>query len=394
MAIKVNSPPDLLARPYSWLQSLLTGVDKGRYGCGLLFILVISLTSLSSFSASVFAHDPCPFVPHSIFDNYMPRPKEKCWDISADIARDQITSNSTTSLAINLGVWDHSKGESFKHVTYALNITRADNSGKAAEVFYDIIHSHYGPLLLQISSERSDSNNSISEMRDSSLENAVIANSTGAYSYSNSSLFPLANGIYRLGVAVIGMDNDTIDRDSFSNIRRDFTFFVTTNYERKVQDGSYVVTLRSYYDRIEDIRFNASKMKLAWTMPFDWKSGMPEGIFVRQEINIPKALFETPFPSGTFNATVNGVPLTGRNLSIDPYSTENDIVFNVLLNKNDLAAMSQEMESMNTENMTFQFMDTAVVPEFGSTLLIALIASSIAAIIVVPRLTGYRSKGS
>jgi hypothetical protein len=48
--------------------------------------------------------------------------------------------------------------------------------------------------------------------------------------------------------------------------------------------------------------------------------------------------------AGSFNATVNGVPVTGRSLAIDPFSFPDAIVLHYLINKNDLINIAEIRE--------------------------------------------------
>jgi hypothetical protein len=60
-------------------------------------------------------------------------------------------------------------------------------------------------------------------------------------------------------------------------------------------------------------------------------------IFVHEEIKLPKALFG----DSTFNATVNGDPVTGRTLAVDPFSDPNSVILHYLINKNDIVQLAE-----------------------------------------------------
>ena len=55
-------------------------------------------------------------------------------------------------------------------------------------------------------------------------------------------------------------------------------------------------------------------------MPFDWNQSRIKSvnIFVHEEFKIPKN-FSQFSNTTSFNATVNGQPVTGRSLAIDPF---------------------------------------------------------------------------
>src|SRR4051794_37323997 len=80
-------------------------------------------------------------------------------------------------------------------------------------------------------------------------------------------------------------------------------------------------------------------------MPFDWNLSriQKQNIFVHEELRLPKSWknFVGSGFAGSFNATVNGIPVTGRSLAIDPFSYPNAIVLHYLINKNDLIRIAQ-----------------------------------------------------
>ena len=45
--------------------------------------------------------------------------------------------------------------------------------------------------------------------------------------------------------------------------------------------------------------------------------------------------------AGSFNATVNGIPITGRSLALDPFSYPNALVLHYLINKDELIKITE-----------------------------------------------------
>jgi hypothetical protein len=119
------------------------------------------------------------------------------------------------------------------------------------------------------------------------------------------------------------------------------------------QGQPYNTTIISYYDRVRDFNFNGSKQQFTWSMPFDWNASRIEGtnIFVHEEVKIPKSL---PGIGDTtsFTATVNGNPISGRMLAIDPYSSQKALTLHYLLNKNDIVGMASRIPQ-GSSGMTF-----------------------------------------
>lgn len=61
---------------------------------------------------------------------------------------------------------------------------------------------------------------------------------------------------------------------------------------------------------------------------------------VHEEVKLPKDLFG----SNTFKATVNGKPISGRNLAVDPFTSPNSMILHYLVDKNDLTAIANQWQ--------------------------------------------------
>jgi hypothetical protein len=71
--------------------------------------------------------------------------------------------------------------------------------------------------------------------------------------------------------------------------------------------------------------YQSSAKSFTWSMPFNWNLTRikQQPIFVHEEMRLPKSW--KGFGDLTqFNATVNGQPLSGPSLAIDPFSFPND----------------------------------------------------------------------
>jgi hypothetical protein len=87
-----------------------------------------------------------------------------------------------------------------------------------------------------------------------------------------------------------------------------------------------------------------------WSMPFDYNMTRikQQPIFVHQEMRLPKSW--KGFGDLTqFNATVNGQPLSGRSLAIDPFSFPNDTVVHYLVNTNDIIKIAKVFNPDHTK---------------------------------------------
>jgi len=88
-------------------------------------------------------------------------------------------------------------------------------------------------------------------------------------------------------------------------------------------------------------------------VPFDWNLSRikQQNIFVHEELRLPKTWksFVGSGFAGSFNATVNGIPVTGRSLAIDPFSFPNALVLHYLINKDDIIKIAEARQKQQQQ---------------------------------------------
>jgi len=91
-------------------------------------------------------------------------------------------------------------------------------------------------------------------------------------------------------------------------------------------------------------------------MPFDWNVSRirAQNIFVHEELKVPKSFSEFS-NSSIFNGTVNGQPVVGRSLAVDPFSSEKALIIHFLLNKNDIVKLAENNEIVSNSNNSMKF---------------------------------------
>jgi len=89
-------------------------------------------------------------------------------------------------------------------------------------------------------------------------------------------------------------------------------------------------------------------------MPFNWdlKRIQENNIFVHEEIKLPKILKKFS-EANAFNALVNGNPLIGRSIALDPFTEEKNFIIHLLLNKADIIKIAKKMNNTDSKIMTF-----------------------------------------
>ena len=80
------------------------------------------------------------------------------------------------------------------------------------------------------------------------------------------------------------------------------------------------------------MKFLPSDRIFTWEIPFDWNISriINQNIIVHQEIKIPR-YFSSDGRFFGYNATVNNLPLGGRSVAVDPFSSKNYSTVHLLL---------------------------------------------------------------
>ena len=117
------------------------------------------------------------------------------------------------------------------------------------------------------------------------------------------------------------------------------------------QNQNYNTTVISYYDKLNNVNFQPPNKSFTWSMPFDYNMSRikQQPIFVHEEMRLPKS-WKGFGDSTQFNATLNGQPLSGRSLAIDPFSFPDAMVVHYLVHKNDIIKLAEEVNSNGNGN--------------------------------------------
>lgn len=255
-----------------------------------------------------------------------------------------LTSDTMQNAFFQLRLFDSKTGNNITNVNYFLTITKADKL-----LLRELFYSKEGPLSLKF--EPGEGPIKVFGSTEPFL--GGWSSETGQLTVSGPVLSE--GGLYHFGIEIFGIDNvrnifvpENAPRfDSYLSIGDVFTTNLTQNYN---------TTLISYYDRIQNFTFEPTDLEAKWAMPFDWNVSRirSQNIFVHEEIKFPKSFGE--FSNSTiFSGTVNGQPLFGRSLAIDPFTSENALIIHFLLNKNDILKLAENKEALGISNDSMKF---------------------------------------
>ncbi|MFL6511094.1 MAG: hypothetical protein ACJ700_07910 [Nitrososphaera sp.] len=261
-----------------------------------------------------------------------------------------LTDASRNDASILFRLYDANNNQTIPYSTFFISVEKGVGEGAQTIMPPTLFHTETGLLRLKV--EPSEGQLQILGTQEPFL-NAWVADPGGTVNIKGP-LF-LEGGIYHLRVEIFGVDNirnifppESIPGfDSWLSVGDVFS----QNVDYKSQ--AYNTTIISYYDRVRDFSFDPNKEQFTWSMPFDWNVSRIKdtNIFVHEEVKIPKSLSGIG-DATSFTATVNGNPINGRMLAVDPYSSQKDLTLHYLINKNDVINMASTIPQGNS-GMTF-----------------------------------------
>ncbi|MGI0051422.1 MAG: peptidase [Nitrososphaeraceae archaeon] len=257
-----------------------------------------------------------------------------------------LTADSKKNAFFELRLFDAKTDETIQHVSYFITV---EKDGKL--LMRDLFHSHQGSLKLKINPSNSKTVNVFG-----STEPFLggWTSETGDITINGPLL--LEGGLYHFSIEIFGIDYDKNIFKPENAPRFDSWLSVGDVYRDDLIDKGkkYNVTVISYYDRIQDFKYNPDESNMSWIMPFNWdlERIQKNNIFVHEEIKLPKT-FTKFSEANSFKALVNGNPLIGRSIALDPFTEEKNFIVHLLLNKADIIKIAQKLNNTNDKIMTF-----------------------------------------
>ena len=147
---------------------------------------------------------------------------------------------------------------------------------------------------------------------------------------------------------------DRLSYDTFVSVAQEQDFFIPT------ANAEVPIIIKTYYDDVDNFKFDQSDNSIAFDMPFDWSPDYVDLVqVVHEEVRVPKTF--APYAEGKqFKGYVNGVEIDQRALLNDPYSYDDTNIVHFLITKNDLLKIN---ESLGPDNYDNKKMDLKLIPQ-------------------------------
>jgi hypothetical protein len=166
-------------------------------------------------------------------------------------------------------------------------------------------------------------------------------------------------GLYKIRVDI---EAATSPRTILANLLSYETFVSVAqeqNFFFKTANAEVPIVIKTYYDDVDNFKFDTSDNSISFDMPFDWNPDYVDLVqVVHEEIRIPKSF--APYAEGKqFKGYVNGVEIDQRALLNDPYTYEDTNIVHFLITKNELQKIN---DSLGPDNYDNKKMDLKLVP--------------------------------
>jgi len=163
-------------------------------------------------------------------------------------------------------------------------------------------------------------------------------------------------GLYNIKVDIVGATSprtqvaQVLSFDTFVSVAQEQNFLI-----QPAQAEQIPVVVKTYYDDVENFKFEKSDKSVSFNMPFDWDPDYVKLVqVVHEEIRVPKN-FE-PYSEGKeFKGYVNGVEVDNRVLLLDPYSYEDTNVVHFLVTGTELERINNVLGPSNHDSKIMKF---------------------------------------
>ena len=248
---------------------------------------------------------------------------------------------------IEFRVFNSNNNGTYHHVTYQI-IIQKDKETLLNEWF----HHHYGDLKLEIIPKNSTTTK-IYAQKDPILD--IYTGTLDTPVLVEGPIF-LDGGLYHFKVKIATLDQDTqVLPDNQQMLYQDsLSVGEVENKTIPIRDKTIPVNIISYYDKINNFRFDNKSMQIQFDMPFDWDINRlnKTNIFVHQEITIPTS---NDFSSNrSYAATVNGIDIS-KSVMIDNSNPKKDVIHIMLSKKQIIQAADELTKSRHTNADLIKF---------------------------------------
>ncbi len=163
-------------------------------------------------------------------------------------------------------------------------------------------------------------------------------------------------GLYKIRVDIEAATSprtlltERLTYETFVSVAQEQDFLFKTAHAEEIP-----VVIKTYYDDVDNFKFDQSDNSISFDMPFDWNPDYVDLVqLVHEEVKVPKSF--TPYAEGKqFKGYVNGIEIDQRTLVNDPYSYDDINIIHFMISKNELQRINETLGSDNYDNTKMDF---------------------------------------
>ncbi|AFS81634.1 hypothetical protein NKOR_08915 [Candidatus Nitrosopumilus koreensis AR1] len=157
-------------------------------------------------------------------------------------------------------------------------------------------------------------------------------------------------GLYKIRVDIEGATSprtvlaNLLSYETYVSVAQDQNFLIQT------ANAEVPVVIKTYYDHVDNFKFDQSDNSISFHMPFDWNPDYVNLVqVVHEEVRVPKTF--APYAEGKqFKGYVNGVEIDQRALLNDPYSYDDTNIVHFLITKAELQKINETLGPSHYDN--------------------------------------------
>ncbi len=248
-----------------------------------------------------------------------------------------LIDNNHVGTQINFILQDASTQEPFPDATLAVSAFKNDQA-----LFGHVFMSDSGNFLFDVSPDNSTDKIAINE------EGGPFAGLLGhGGSYQIKGPIFVSGGLYKFKIEVLTLGS--YDNQISKSYNAAISIPITNQYQvNDKDDGNQAVTVIAYYDQIGNFQYDSDKKQMSFSMPFNWsQDNLKQVSVVHQELKIPRSF--TSFIVTKYDASVNGIKLDDKAVSIDDYSSDQYRIVHLILYKQEVNTIAAQQQNSKPE---------------------------------------------
>jgi hypothetical protein len=275
--------------------------------------------------------------------------------VSTQLDPSDITVGEVTSANMQVRFFDQLSDETFEQVTYRVEVWRSGDL-LARNLFFDLdgeLNIEVRPVFDCVEPEPWRCT-TYGGSQHVSAPGALFVHGNGRPTITG----PIFDkgGLYNIRVDIEGASSprtqlaQLLSYDTFVSVAQEQDFTIQT-----AQAQGIPVVVKTYYDDVENFKFDNSDNSISFDMPFDWTTDYIDLVqVVHEEIRVPKSF--DPYAEGKqFKGYVDGIEVDKRILLLDPYSYEDTNIVHFLVTGSELQRINSELGVSHQDKKTIEF---------------------------------------